>query len=284
MESYPLLKHYFTVYGEEEWNSRRRQRLHFNRGTYRLPFSILFPTRSDKGEQLPSSFERISERHSCSFNIRYHLSAILVRPFPLWNLHSKLSPVRLRAHPKVEEEAMSQGLQRSFSERTSKRFWFGGEVEMQVSLAKTAFCLGEKIKMVIEIDNRNSPHDVQAVTVDLKESIKGDNAKVVISRGSGYRKGLTKKKISSSQATSSLGKDVGKSRHYDIKVEKGHLNTWAIQYELDYRDMRGVSLFHSNFIEQSYSLYVGLKLPLGTQLQFLFSSLFFLLALLHLIY
>ncbi len=244
----PLVKSYFHILGASLWKERKKQKVTLNRGTHRYPFRFRAPETGFNGQKLPTTFCRISNSKSTFFKILYHAAAIIVQPFPYFNITTPRTEILMKESIATQQRTL-QMVKNSWGRpvmiRTKKKFLLhSGRAFFDVQMNKSWYNLGEDMKLTLTVDNTNSQGKVHSVAVTIQE---------IVGDGRGCRKVLKR----------GARDKLGRAMVFPLQVQGLEKQNVEIIYPVRCEHLQGSSLFNSVSFRQFYLLVVTFNMPFG---------------------
>lgn len=145
-----------SVTDEVAWEARTSRKLTFMQGTHRFRFRVPFPRST-----APPSITRHIQ--SIQYSIAYGMRGVIAYPWPFldhWNPIA-LYPLIVLPSPHTRLALMTAAREAPFEETFSR---LGPGLEFTISLPKSGFFFGEKVRMTISVRNA-MPWDYEQITV-----------------------------------------------------------------------------------------------------------------------
>ena len=180
------------------------------KGQYQFPFSFTL------GPQAPASFNYNwrMEGHRCSAQVSYIMTAHVVDKNTESIMVGRTDSLAQREVLVVPREVM-MGMNRrvEFCDKVKKLMCLDqGEIKVVAYFDKDQYSVGEKVQVILEIDNRRSGMDVQGVEVSLVQKLS------FIAQGHEQTKRTVLKSVEGDGVESGRARIGGKSYRYEISI------------------------------------------------------------------
>eukprot|EP01087_Luapelamoeba_hula_P022052 TRINITY_DN7831_c0_g1_i7.p1 TRINITY_DN7831_c0_g1~~TRINITY_DN7831_c0_g1_i7.p1 ORF type:complete len:272 (+),score=33.37 TRINITY_DN7831_c0_g1_i7:481-1296(+) len=176
-KTYELINMHVPVVGTETFKNRSQQTILYNKGTYRIPFSIQVPPQGNQGEKLPASYSRT--RGSDYAKVSYTLQVIVVRPSWI-NLSSTQHVLHMVPQFTAEmQELLQEQEPVSVSAQKSVELLGSEKIRIQATIPGAIILLDQQVLVHLEINN-TSRSKVTHLLVSVKEHVNMVGSAVLI--------------------------------------------------------------------------------------------------------